>query len=397
MTATASRLVVLETHPVQYHAPVYRILATRGIEVTVLYGSDCSVVGYRDPGFQQVFAWQRDLLAGYQAEFLGTSKEGADQPERASTTGLAERLRELRPDAVLVTGYSPSFYRRALRAAFGSRRPVLLRAETSEQGKPRPWLKRQARDAWLRRLYARCAALLYIGQRSREHYERLGVPQHKLFFSPYAIDASPFHDDEEARALLRPRLRAEFNLAPDRIVLLYSGKLIPRKAPLRLIEAAAALPPELRSRSALIYLGDGGLRNAVERAARRSGLPALVTGFINQDGLSPYYHAADLLVVPSEWETWGLIVNDALHHGLPCVVSSGVDCHPDLIQPGATGLVYDHATEGALVRALEQGIELTGRADIRAACRTLVGRYSLEAAADGVARALMQVSSSAHA
>src|SRR5438132_911592 len=60
-------LAVIETHPIQYHAPVYRAVQSEfGISVTAIYGSDFSVVGYRDHEFGETFAWDTDLLAGYQ-------------------------------------------------------------------------------------------------------------------------------------------------------------------------------------------------------------------------------------------------------------------------------------------------------------------------------------------
>jgi glycosyltransferase involved in cell wall biosynthesis len=352
-------LVVIQTHPVQYHVPVYRALVERGIAVTALYGSDCSIVGYRDRGFGQNFAWDSDLTAGYKAVFMGTTAQGSSAPEFASTEGLPACLRELQPDAVLITGYSPAFYRRALRAAFAARLPVLLRAETTDRGQPRSWLQRQARTLFLRRLYRRCAALLYIGQRSRAHYQRLHVPGSKLFFSPYTVDAASFQADDLARARLRERQRADLTINEDSLVLLYSGKLMARKAPLLLIDAVKLLPEAMRSRVTVVYLGDGELRTEVEQAAAGAGVRALITGFVNQTRLSPYYHAADLLVVPSQWETWGLVVNDALHHGLPAVVSSTVDCHPDLITAGSTGYVFEPHTAAALASELARAVAQT--------------------------------------
>ena len=75
-------LVVIETHPVQYHAPVYRELQKScGIPVTAIYGSDFSVAGYRDREFGATFAWDTDLLAGYTSVFL----------ERVAAGGGSER------------------------------------------------------------------------------------------------------------------------------------------------------------------------------------------------------------------------------------------------------------------------------------------------------------------
>ena len=79
------RLVVVETHPVQYHAPVYRELGRLGVPVTAIYGSDFSVAGYTDPEFQTHFAWDTDLLSGYRSVFVSrVAAGGATDPNGAS-------------------------------------------------------------------------------------------------------------------------------------------------------------------------------------------------------------------------------------------------------------------------------------------------------------------------
>src|SRR5262245_27294155 len=110
-----SGLVVVETHPVQYHAPVYRTLQnTFSVPVTAIYASDFSVIGYYDREFGKSFAWDTDLLAGYGSRFLSrVSDGGARNAETTSVTGLAAALRELEPAAILLTGYSPSFHQKA--------------------------------------------------------------------------------------------------------------------------------------------------------------------------------------------------------------------------------------------------------------------------------------------
>src|SRR5436190_19843252 len=70
-------LVVVETHPVQYRAPVYRRLQEHhGVPVTVIYGSDFSVAGYYDCEFQRDFAWDCDLLWEYRSSFVSRVCDG---------------------------------------------------------------------------------------------------------------------------------------------------------------------------------------------------------------------------------------------------------------------------------------------------------------------------------
>ena len=108
-------------------------------------------------------------------------------------------------------------------------------------------------------------------------------------------------------------------MAGDDRVLLFSGKLSWRKGVDLFVQAAQALPPARRAHTVLAFLGDGLLQEELRHlAARAPEVRALFLGFQNQHQLSRYYHAADLLVLPSrESETWGLVVNEALHHGVP--------------------------------------------------------------------------------
>src|SRR5450631_4008389 len=100
-------LAVISTHPIQYQAPVYRALQTQfGIPTTVIYGSDFSIAGYRDREFGATFAWDTDLLSGYESVFLSTvAHGGAASDGEVTAKGAAAALHKLRPSAVLLLGY----------------------------------------------------------------------------------------------------------------------------------------------------------------------------------------------------------------------------------------------------------------------------------------------------
>lgn len=384
-------LVVFETHPVQYHAPVYRALESRfSIPVTAFYGSDFSVVGYRDREFATTFAWDTDLLSGYHAVFLSRSGNGgAKSPERVSVRGMGQALAAAAPSAVLLTGYSPRFHQLAFYSAWRAGVPILFRGETTDHARDRSRPKAWIRDRALRWFYGRCAALLYVGQRSHQHLRRLAPAGACLVFSPYCVDASTFDCDEAAREQLRVGTRQSLDVTGQEIVLLFSGKLVRRKGPELLAHAVAGLPAGVRERVALVFLGDGELRPPLEVLVRRLGLHKVrFLGFRNQTELSRYYHAADLLVLPStDSETWGLVVNEALHHGVPCVVSEAVGCAPDLVEPGVTGEVSETGSTPSLTAALLRVLAIVNRGDVRNACRARVADYSVERAARGIAEA----------
>lgn len=384
-------LLVVETHAVQYHAPVYRELQQQfGIPVTAVYGSDFSVAGYHDPEFATTFAWDTDLLGGYTSVFLSRVTDArAPALSAVSARGLGAVLRRAAPAGVLLVGYSPRFHRQAFWQAWRAGHYPLFRGETTDHARRRRRIVDLGRDRFLRWLYGRCSGLLYVGRQSLEHYRRLGCPGDKLFFSPYCVDASPFQPDEQDRTRLRDATRHALGATAGDRVLLFSGKLVSRKAPELLLEAVASLPVPL---PIVLFLGDGCLRQALRERAAQLDVRARFVGFANQHSLSAWYHAADLLVLPSRTgETWGVVVNEALRHGLPCVVSTRVGCAPDLVEPGCTGEVFEAGSGSSLRAALQRAEGLIGRSDVRAWCRAKEGGYSVGKAAEGIARAFWTV------
>lgn len=381
-------LAVTSTHPIQYHAPVYRALQQQcGISVTAIYGSDFSVVGYRDAGFNTTFAWDTDLLSGYHSHFLGKVADGgAGSAEAVTGRGLEEALAKVKPDAILLTGYMSTFNRRAFSAAQRLRIPILFRAETSDYALQRHPLKRWSRDIYLRWFYRHCTVLLPIGQHSVMHYRRL-APNKPMIMSPYCVDVSPFQPAEADREALRTPTRASLGISEQQIAVLVVGKLYEAKAPDLVLQAVRAMTPELRESLVILFLGDGTMRSSLESEA--SAHPTVETrflGFQNQTQLSRYYHASDLMVLPSRYgETWGLVTNEALHHGVPVVASDAVGSAIDLVIPNKTGEIFRNQDALGLRDAIKRAIPLVGDPTVRALCRSQVATFSVTAAAQGIA------------
>ncbi len=193
-------LVIISTHPIQYHAPIYReIQKSFNIPVTAIYGSDFSVVGYRDREFDTTFAWDTDLLSGYSSVFLSRALSGGARSEgEVSTRGLRKVLKNIKPKAVMIIGYSPRFHQTAFYEAWRAGYPILFRGETADHSRKRNPLKTWLRNRLLSQMYHRCAKLLYIGQQSLWHFRRLGCPEEKMIFSPYCVDMTPFQCDDES-------------------------------------------------------------------------------------------------------------------------------------------------------------------------------------------------------
>ncbi|MEO2034808.1 MAG: hypothetical protein ABGZ35_22230 [Planctomycetaceae bacterium] len=120
-------LLIAESHPVQYHAPVYRAAAAKGLPLHVVYGSDFSVAGHLDREFGAKVAWDSELLTGYSHEFLSTvATGGAKQYENVSSRGFSALLRKIQPSAVLTLGYAARFDRQVIRECQRAQIPMML-------------------------------------------------------------------------------------------------------------------------------------------------------------------------------------------------------------------------------------------------------------------------------
>lgn len=381
-------LLVLTTHPIQYHAPIYRSLQTEfNIPTTVIYASDFSVTGYYDEGFGAEFSWDTDLLSGYTSLFLSRVADGgAKDSTQVSAKGINKLIRQVNPSAILVTGYRPRFDLRAFSNALRVGCPLLFRAPTLDLLETqRNSLKRILRDNFLKAMYSRIDHFLYLGELARKHYLRLGIPNEKLTFSPQCVNIEPFEISDEARNRLRSATRSRLHLREDNFVLLVSGKLISRKSPDLVLRAVKRLPESLKRNTVVLFLGDGEMRSELaEMVSESSELNARFLGFQNQSHLSNYYHAADLMILASQSEPWGLVVNEALHHGLPCVVSDRVGCAQDLISDGQTGYVFAYGSVEGLVSAITLSHELVHKSTTRLHCFNRIQKYSVKAAAEGV-------------
>jgi glycosyltransferase involved in cell wall biosynthesis len=157
---------------------------------------------------------------------------------------------------------------------------------------------------------------------------------------------------------------------------------------LLLLDAIARLSE--RQKLALFMLGDGVLRPQVESRARAVlGDRAFFPGFVNQTQLGRYFRAADVFVLPSIYETWGLVVNEAMHFHLPAVVSSGVGCVPDLIRNRETGSVFPVGDAKELANCIQEFLDAPDRARIMgASAGEHIRSYSTEASAAGINQAV---------
>jgi glycosyltransferase involved in cell wall biosynthesis len=357
------------------------------LQLRVFYLWKAGVKAALDPQFNHTFAWDVDLLSGYDHEFVANiaRRPGSDHFGGLINPSLPARLAEWRPDAVLLFGYNYATHLGLILWARLCGLPLVFRGDSHLLGnKPVSKKKRLL----LSLIYRQFTAFACVGTANRDYFRTFGVPDQKLFFVPHCVDADRF-SSTIANRTDAARLRTSLGLDGFRVIL-FAGKLVPAKQPLALLKAFLDLAPV---NTALVFVGDGSERASLQTLAdAHPGQCVRILPFANQSEMPSRYLLADLFVLPSRghYETWGLAVNEAMHLGVPCLVSNVVGCQRDLVTDGDTGWVFDPSKPDALRITLQRALhDLDTQADaFRVRVTDRIAGYTYEAASAGLSRAV---------
>lgn len=378
------RIAIVASHPIQYHAHWYRELALcPEIDLEVLYCHRPTPEDQAEAGFGVNFEWDIPLLEGYRYRFLRnvsrhpgvTTFAGIDCPE------VREVVIHERYDAVVVSGWHTWGYWQTIRACRESGTPVMVRSD-SHLHDDRPRWMRALKYLPYRYFISRMDACLAAGVWSREYFLHYGARPERIFIVPHCVPPRQYNLTSESDVReLRSAWRRRWGIAENSTVFLFAGKLIDRKRPRDFLRAAAAAFAQRTDVHALVA-GDGPLRAELESFAAELKLPVTFAGFLNQSAIINAWAAADVLVLPSQQDTWGLVVNEAMSWGRACVVSDRVGCWPDLIGQERTGFVFPCGDVDALAAVLSRIASTPGLAQAMGQnAERLIARHSPHAAA----------------
>ena len=337
MSASALKLLIVESHPIQYRAPVYAELnrLCPG-SIHVVYASDFSLRGGRDPGFGSAITWDSDLLDGYPSTVLSSRLNHAPAGwNDLKAPGLPALVERLKPQAMLLTSLNHRYDHVAYALGLWHKIQIWMRLETQDQAFVRSPLKNILRSLYYNLMYRGVSRAFPIGELNRQHWLRYGMKPNELidahYCTPDRVAALSFAEREHRRYVLRRNL----GLKPQQQLVAFFGKLITKKQPDLLLDALQELPASLRSQTSLAFIGSGPLQAQLQHRARelaqQSDISIHFPGFINQSALVDWYLAADVVVLPSRraGETWGLVANEAMQAGCSVVVSKSVGCSAD--------------------------------------------------------------------
>lgn len=351
------RLAIVVSHPIQHFVHFYRCLALeKRVCLRVIFCSDIGVRSYFDKDMATHIAWSCDLLSGYDHVFLPEAARINDTRFfSVNNSSITTALQSFSPDVVLVHGYAQLTMIRAMLWCRASGIPTMMISD-SELLHERPWHRRCAKAVILPKLLAQHNAFLTTGDNNEEYLGHYGVPQNKMFRSPFTIDEYTLSRARVQKMASRETFCEAHRLPKNILIYVFVGKLIARKKPGDIIESFSILNRSLPFdvNVCAVFAGDGSLRRSLEERAQSLGVPCRFLGFVNVNLLPDVYAASDVLVHPSEVDAQPLSTCEAAFVGLPLIVSDRVGAvgPTDTARAGENAIVYPCGDIAALAAAM---------------------------------------------
>jgi glycosyltransferase involved in cell wall biosynthesis len=384
-------LAVIAKHPVHCQLPLYRRLARHPeVQLKMFFGSSFGIQEGHVPVVQkgiQVKEYQAPDLSGVDHTFLrnyGTSSAptGFWSP---INPGILGELRRTRFDAILIHGYGTLMDVIAYIAARLTRTPVFMMGETFLR-RDRVGLVKSLRDAYVHTWLKGVRVCLPIGPKSREFYEHYGVPEENLFLAPYSVENDLLQAEAARMKPKTAQLRKKYGLGPKLPVVLFVGRLIARKHPMDLLRAFEAV----QTQAQLVIIGDGPELEALKHYAGEKRIENVVfTGFTAPEQTREVFSISDLFVLPSSFEPWGFVINEALCFGLPVLAADGVCAAYDLVRSGENGYIFPARSLDTLEKHLRTMVTDGGlRRRFGTRSLEIISKWTYEVAVERIVRAL---------
>jgi len=283
------------------------------------------------------------VLPGWHWFIWGKKREIAIHLNR----GIFRRLLEYKPDVIITSGYDDLAYWQAfLYCKIFGKKFILWNGTTLLSAESIKGIRGRLKKIII------CGTDRYIayGTKAKEYLEYFGAEGDKIYIGTNTVDMGYFRSRvEEYRnkdGFLKGRERF------PKYLLLHVGQLIKRKGVLQILKALECLKD---SEIGLLVVGSGPEESNLRDFCKEKKLKnVFFEGFHQQDELAKYYALADVFVLSSFEEVWGLVVNEALDSGMYVLSSKYAGASYDLIKEGWNGEIFDPNNIAEIVNLIKR-------------------------------------------
>jgi glycosyltransferase involved in cell wall biosynthesis len=350
------RVLFVCSHPVQYMSPLLRRLSQDPeLEVKTVYCTLRGAQAAHDPDFNAKVQWDTPLLEGYEWVQVPNKGSGSESFFGLRNPSIRKRVQEGEYDAVVChLSYMRASFWITYFACRSSKSAFLFGCDQNslEPRDGRPWKKWVKRMGWPL-LFGLADQVFATSSPAKSLIRSLGIPEARVTLTPLVVDNDWWL--ARSKRVNRNTTRAEWGATPSTAIVLFCAKLQPWKRPLDLLRAfAQANVPD----SLLVFAGDGPLKASLQQEASALGISDRVRfiGFMNQTQLPAVYTSADLMVLPSSFEPFAVVVNESMLCACPAAASDQVGAGRDLILPVDPALIFPSGGVEALAKLLRTAL-----------------------------------------
>ncbi|MCX6720721.1 MAG: glycosyltransferase family 4 protein [Candidatus Staskawiczbacteria bacterium] len=359
------KLAIIAPTPLYYHVPLYRRLESSSeIDLTVYYCSDEAIHG---TDIERMYETKKNtvdkinLLRGYHYMFLknySLNPSCLNWPFGLMNFGIWNDIKSGKYDGVVLQSWTNLTWWIAFFACLRYKTPVLFMTDAnvaaeSSKSKFKIFLKKIILGNFL---FENASGFLTSGTTNEELYKYYGVPPEKMVRVYFSWGYEYFLEKAKQLNPKRDGIRKSLGIEKNDFVILYVGRLSKEKMPMLLLEAYRKIK---NGNKKLFIVGDGPMRKEFEQCINNLSIKnVILTGFQPREKLGDFYVAADVLVLPSEFETWGIVINEAMCFSLPVITSERVGASVDLIKNGYNGFIFSVGNADQFSEAIEKIMNL---------------------------------------
>lgn len=335
--------VILITNIISpYRIPLYNYISKNGdfnFKVLVLAEKE------KNREYQlakQEIKFDYQILPGWHLFFIGGKREVSIHLNR----GVFGALKRYSPDVIITSGYNcPAYWQAFLYCKLFKKKYVLWNGTTllsagSTKG---------VRGLLKKIIIKKADKYIAYGGKAKEYLEYFGAEPKNIYVSTNTVDVDYFRKKTF-------QYREDKNFYEERnkfpkILLLYIGQLVKRKGVEQVLKALKVLKD---SQIGFIIVGSGPEERNLKKFCTKNKLENIFfEGFHQQEELPKYYNLADVFILPSFEEVWGLVVNEALASGLYILASKYAGVTYDLIND-ENGKIFDPYNVNGIVNCIKE-------------------------------------------
>jgi glycosyltransferase involved in cell wall biosynthesis len=328
LTIISKSISIFVSHPTQYHAPIFRELSkNKNLIINVYYFYKHGSVKSYDDDFKKSFKWDVLLLKYYKYRFV------VEKKSNIKIINILQSLYKIKKyiinsDAVLILGWNNFYYLFIIIYTYISSKTLILLAENNLLKKNNILIKKIKRIV-IYFFFKFFDYFISIGTNNKNYYLYHGVEKKKIYQTFYTVDTNFFKNFNSNLFFIKKK----------KFVFIWVGKFIERKNPIEVIKAIQFLN---NNNFHLFMIGSGPMFNSCRQYIKDHSINNIhLVGFKNQNQIKKFYRISNCLVLSSKYETWGLVLNEAMSSGLPCIATKSSGAVKDLIKHGSNGYIYN--------------------------------------------------------